>query len=66
VTVSQVLADFGHLALLFLRSPQALTAENLFLRRQLALFEERRVKPDRATGRHPLAHGRVESLVRVA
>jgi hypothetical protein len=49
VTASQVLADSGRLALLFTRSPRALAAENLFLRKQLALFQERRVKPRRAT-----------------
>jgi hypothetical protein len=32
-----------------LRSPTALAAENLFLRKQLALYEERHVKPTRAT-----------------
>jgi putative transposase len=32
-----------------LRSPVALAAENLFLRKQLALYQERRVKPKRVT-----------------
>jgi hypothetical protein len=32
-----------------LRSPTALAAENLFLHKQLALYEERHVKPTRAT-----------------
>jgi hypothetical protein len=32
-----------------LRSPAALTAENLFLRKQLALYQARHVKPKRAT-----------------
>jgi hypothetical protein len=32
-----------------LRSPAALAAENLFLRKQLALYQARRVKPQRAT-----------------
>ena len=31
------------------RSPAALAAENLFLRKQLALYQERHVKPRRAT-----------------
>jgi len=33
---------------LCLRSPVALAAENLFLRKQLALYQERQVKPKRA------------------
>jgi hypothetical protein len=33
---------------LWLRSPAALAAENLFLRKQLALYQERNVKPKRA------------------
>ena len=32
-----------------LRSPTALAAENLFLRKQLALYQARHVKPRRAT-----------------
>jgi hypothetical protein len=35
--------------LLCLRPSTALAAENLFLRKQLALYQERRVKPRRAT-----------------
>jgi putative transposase len=34
---------------LCLRSPAALAAENLLLRKQLALYQERHVKPRRAT-----------------
>jgi putative transposase len=34
---------------LCLRSPAGLAAENLFLRKQLALYQERHVKPQRAT-----------------
>jgi hypothetical protein len=34
---------------LFLSSHAAVTAENLFLRKQLALFKERRVRPRRST-----------------
>jgi transposase InsO family protein len=48
VTLSQVLADFGRLALLLIRSPRTLAAENLFLRKQLAMFQEHQVKPHRA------------------
>ena len=48
MTLSQVLADFGRLALLLIRSPRTLAAENLFLRKQLAMFQEHQVKPHRA------------------
>jgi putative transposase len=34
---------------LCLRSPAALAADNLFLRKQLALYQERHIKPQRAT-----------------
>ena len=34
---------------LCLRPPAALAAENLFLRKQLALYQERHIKPKRAT-----------------
>jgi putative transposase len=34
---------------LCLRSPTTLAAENLFLRKQLAMYEERQIKPGRAT-----------------
>jgi hypothetical protein len=34
---------------LCLRAPTALAAENLFLRKQLALYQERTIKPGRAT-----------------
>ena len=34
---------------LMLRTPQAVAAENLFLRKQLALYVERKTKPHRAT-----------------
>lgn len=44
-----VLADLGRFLALCLRSRAALAAENLFLRKQLALFEERKVQPRRAT-----------------
>ena len=48
VTVTIVLLDFGRLLAIALRSRRALAAENLFLRKQLALFQERKVKPRRA------------------
>jgi len=44
-----VLADLGRFLALCLWSRAALAAENLFLRKQLALYEEREVRPHRAT-----------------
>ena len=47
-TVSLVVVDLVRLAFLAARSHRALAAENLFLRKQLALFQERKAKPRRA------------------
>jgi hypothetical protein len=47
-TLSLVVFDLGRLALLAAHSRTALAAETLFLRKQLALFQERKVKPRRA------------------
>src|SRR5215471_17283260 len=47
-TVLRLLADVGHLGSLALHSRTQLAAENLFLRKQLALYLERQVKPRRA------------------
>jgi len=44
-----VVADLGRFLASCLRSRAALAAENLFLRKQLALFEERNAQPHRAT-----------------
>ena len=44
-TVSSIARDLVHLLVLVSRSRRALAAENLFLRKQLALFQERKVKP---------------------
>ena len=44
-----VLADLGCFLALCLRSRASLAAENLFLRKQLALFEDRKARPHRAT-----------------
>src|SRR5262249_38822037 len=41
--------DALHCLRLFLCSPTALTAENLFSRKQLALYQERYIKPCRVT-----------------
>src|SRR5499427_7703944 len=47
-TISSVVVDLLRLAFLPAHSRRALAAENLFLRNQLALFQERKVKPRRA------------------
>src|SRR5215813_1915789 len=47
-TLSSIARDLVHLLILVSRSRRALAAENLFLRKQLALFQERKVKPRRA------------------
>ena len=49
-TLSSVARDLVHLLVLVSRSRRALAAENRFLRKQLALFQERKrkVKPHRA------------------
>ena len=47
-TISSVVADLVRLAFLATHSRRALAAENLFLRKQLALFQARKVKPRRA------------------
>ena len=47
-TVSLVVIDLVHLAVLAAYCRRSLAAENLFLRKQLALFQERKVKPRRA------------------
>ena len=43
-----ILADLVHFVCLGLRSRSSLAAENLFLRKQLAFYQERKVKPRRA------------------
>lgn len=48
-TLLALLMDALRYLLLCLRPSTALAAENLFLRKQLALYQERRVKPRRAT-----------------
>ena len=47
-TAAMVLLDFGRFALMLTYSRSALAAENLFLRKQLALFQERKIRPHRA------------------
>jgi hypothetical protein len=45
VTATIVILDLIRLVALGVRSRRALAAENLFRRKQLALFQERKVKP---------------------
>src|SRR6516164_9869068 len=47
-TLSSVACDLVRLLVLVSRSGRALAAENFFLRKQLALFQERKAKPHRA------------------
>jgi putative transposase len=54
-TLLALLGNTAHFGLLCLRPSAALTAENLFLRKQLALYQERHVKPRRATDATRLA-----------
>src|SRR3954453_18678320 len=48
VTAVLVLLDLIRLVTISFRGRRALAAENLFLRKQLALFQERKLKPRRA------------------
>jgi putative transposase len=48
-TLLMLLGDGGRYLMCRLRAPAALAAENLFLRKQLALYRERGIKPRRAT-----------------
>jgi len=48
MTATVVLRDVGRFVAFGLRSRSAVAAENLFLRKQLALFQERKVKARRA------------------
>ena len=45
VTATIVILDLSRLVVFGVRSRRALAAENLFLGKQLALFQERKVKP---------------------
>ena len=51
----RLLVDAAHFLRLCRHSPAALAAENLFLRKQLALYQERQVTPRRATDATRLA-----------
>jgi hypothetical protein len=56
-TLSFVACDLVRLLVLVSRSRRALAAENLFQRKQLALFQERKVKPHRAHRFHTADYG---------
>jgi transposase InsO family protein len=47
-TLLMLLGDSGRYLMYRWRAPAALAAENLFLRKQLALYQERQIKPRRA------------------
>ena len=51
---------------LYFRSRTSLAPENLFLRKQLAFYEERKVRPRRADNPNPPRHGLTRSAVRLA
>jgi len=57
-TIHCVLFDLAVLLLSAAKSRTALVAENLFLRKQLAMFQERKVRPHRAedSARWLMAH----------
>ena len=61
-TVVDVLADIARLGFLTLHSHTQLAAENLFLRKQLAVYIERQVKPRRADDATRIALGRVDAI----
>ena len=54
-TLLTLLVDAAHFLWLCLHAPTALAAENLFLRKQLALYQERQIKPQRTTDATRLA-----------
>ena len=54
-TLLTLLVDAAHFLWLCLHAPTALAAENLFLRKQLGLYQERQLKPQRATDATRLA-----------
>ena len=52
LTTSVALLDLGRARFPSARSRHALAAENFFLRKQLVLFQERKVKPRRTDDTH--------------
>ena len=65
-TLLTLLVDVVRFLRLCLRPSAVLAAENLFLRKQLALYQERHVNPRRATRCHPPRPGLARALVRLA
>src|SRR5215471_13370867 len=65
-TIVPVVIDLIRLAVFTAHSRRALAAENLFLRKQLALFQERKVKTSASQRFCPLTDGHPESDVPVA
>jgi putative transposase len=65
-TLSLIVFDLVRLAFLVARSHRTLAAENLFLRKQLALFQERKVKPRRADDSTRWMNGHPEPNVPLA
>ena len=53
--IVQLLADVARFVILQFRSTQSVQVENLFLRRQLALFKERGIKPRRVDVATPIS-----------
>ena len=64
LVVGQVLFDLAVVIALALRSRTELDAENLFLHKQLALFQERQVRPRRAN--YSLGEGHTEPVLCLA
>ena len=65
-TISSVVMDLVRLAFLAAHSRRALAAENLFLRKQLALFQERQSQTTTSQRFYPLDDGDAELHVPVA
>ena len=61
-----LMCDVGRFLCLCLRPSPALAAENLFLRKQLALYQERQAKPRRATNATPHVSGLAQPSLRLA
>ena len=62
----ELLADAACLAILLFRPTQSIEAENLFLRRQLALFKERGVRPRRIDAANSNQLGAPRKTLRMA
>ena len=65
-TLLTLLVDGARFLWLCLHAPTALAAENLFLRKQLALYQERQIEAQRAPDARPPRAGLAGALVRLA